>query len=131
MRPEKDSGNGVLAWLALFGSSGTLICCALPIILVTLGAGATVGALTSSLPFLMTLSEHKLWVFLASGIMLVVALYLHWRPARTCPADARLGAACSASRVWSGRVLLLSVGLWLIGFFFAFMLFPLILWWEG
>jgi len=46
MRPPKSNAHGALSWLALFGSSGTLICCALPIILVTLGAGATIAALT-------------------------------------------------------------------------------------
>ena len=35
MQPTTSKHNGLLSWLALFGSSGTLICCALPIILVT------------------------------------------------------------------------------------------------
>ena len=131
MGVEKNRGNRALPWLALFGSSGTLICCALPIILVTLGAGATVAALTSELPFLITLSEYKLWVFIGSGVVLALALYLQWRPARQCPGDAQLGAACATSQVWNRRVLLLSVILWVIGFFFAFLLFPLMLWWEG
>jgi len=36
-----------LSWLTLFASTGTLICCALPITLVTLGLGTTVAALTA------------------------------------------------------------------------------------
>ncbi len=35
-----------VTWLTLFASTGTLICCALPILFVTLGLGATVAALT-------------------------------------------------------------------------------------
>jgi hypothetical protein len=35
----------------------------MPIILVTLGMGASVVALTSSAPFLIVLSQHKVWVF--------------------------------------------------------------------
>jgi len=119
------------SWLALFGSSGTLICCALPIILVTLGAGATVAALTSELPFLMTLSANKGWVFLGSGLLLTLAVVVEWRPGRVCSAEPGMGAACQASRVWNRRILLVSVSLWLIGFFFAFMLFPLVLWWDS
>ena len=41
-----------LAWLALFASTGTLICCALPIVFVMLGLGATVAAISLSVPFL-------------------------------------------------------------------------------
>ena len=56
----KETGLG---WLTLFVASGTLICCALPIILVTLGLGATVAALSSNAPFLVILTLHKVWVF--------------------------------------------------------------------
>jgi len=130
MPPTTSKHNGLLSWLALFGSSGTLICCALPIILVTLGAGATVAALTSKLPFLMTLSAHKGWVFVGSGLLLSLAAYLEWRPGRSCPIDPKLSAACQTSRVWNRRILVASISLWLIGFFFAFLLFPLVLWWD-
>jgi len=130
MRASRFDRHGALSWLALFGSSGTLICCALPIILVTLGAGATVGALTSRLPFLITLSDNKLWVFVGSGLLLMLAAWLEWRPGRQCPTDSALAAACQTSRVWNRRVLVVSIGLWLVGFFFAFLLFPLVLWWE-
>ena len=34
----------------LFTTTGTLLCCALPIIFVTLGMGATVVAMTSAFP---------------------------------------------------------------------------------
>ena len=37
-----------VTWLALLTTTGTLVCCALPIIFVSLGMGATVAALTSS-----------------------------------------------------------------------------------
>jgi len=131
MRPATRSGNGLWSWLALFGSSGTLICCALPIILVTLGAGATVAALTNELPWLMTLSANKGWVFLGSGLLLGLAAWLEWRPGRSCPVDADLGTACRSSRVWNRRILIASMSLWLIGFFFAFLLFPLVLWWDS
>lgn len=71
--------TGGLSWVALFASTGTLVCCALPILLVSLGAGATVAALTSALPILVTLSHYKLWVFGVSGLLLAVA-------APSCPA---------------------------------------------
>ena len=45
-------------WLILFASTSTLLCCALPILLVSLGLGAVVVSMASSLPFLVTLSQH-------------------------------------------------------------------------
>lgn len=65
--------DGSITWLTLFASAGTLVCCALPIILVTLGLGATVAALTSSFPILIKLSQHKEWVFAFSGAMLMLS----------------------------------------------------------
>jgi hypothetical protein len=49
-----------MPWLTLFAATATLICCALPLVLVTLGFGASVAALTNSVPFLISLSEASL-----------------------------------------------------------------------
>lgn len=117
--------------LALVASTGTLVCCALPILLVTLGAGATVAAFTSSFPLVMTLSENKSWVFLVSGVLLAGAAWLDWRPGRACPADSVLGAACKRNRLWNRRILLTTAAVWSVGFFAAFLLYPLVRWWDG
>jgi len=50
--------QGRWGWLVLFTSSATLICCALPILLVTLGLGAVSASLFSTLPFLVVLAWH-------------------------------------------------------------------------
>lgn len=76
-----------VSWLTLFASTGTLICCALPIILVTLGLGAAVVSLTSTFPFLIVLSQHKIWVFAFSALMLGVSGGLLYRPGRRCPTE--------------------------------------------
>ena len=47
------------SWVTLFASAGTLVCCALPIALVTLGLGAALSSLTSSFPVLITLSQYN------------------------------------------------------------------------
>lgn len=60
----------LLGYVSLFTSVGTLLCCALPSLLVLLGLGATVGAVLSSAPWLVTLSRHKQWVFLVSGLLI-------------------------------------------------------------
>jgi len=117
-----------LFWLTLFASSGTLICCALPIILVTLGLGATVAAMTSSFPFLIVLSQHKIWVFAFSGIMLLLSGFLMYRPGRSCPSDPELAALCSKAGLWNLRIYWLSLVIWSIGFFAAYLALPLRMW---
>jgi len=47
------------AWLVLFAFSTTLVCCALPILLVSLGLGAVSASLFANLPFLVTLAQYK------------------------------------------------------------------------
>jgi mercuric ion transport protein len=117
-----------LGWLTLFASGGTLICCALPIILVTLGLGATVAAFTSSFPLLVTIAQHKVWVFTGSGAMLLVSGWLMYRPGRACPADPELGRLCDQTQVWNRRIYWSSVTLWGIGFFAAYLALPLRIW---
>ncbi len=125
-----DAATGI-SWLALFTSLGTLVCCALPIVLVTLGLGAAVAALTSTFPFLITLSQHKGWVFAVSGVLLAVSAWLTWGPrGRRCPADPARAAACARARRWNRRVLAAGIGIWAIGAFAAFALYPLARWWD-
>lgn len=130
-RQEKaviPKASGLSSWLALFTSTGTLICCALPITLVSLGMGATVAALTSSFPFLVTLSEHKAWIFAISGILLLVSGWLTYRSGRTCPADLRLAALCERAQRWNRRVLGVSAAIWALGFLAAYVLLPVRVW---
>lgn len=108
----------------LLTSSGTLICCALPIIFVTLGMGATVAVMTSTFPFLITLSQYKIWVFLFSGFMLLVSGWLMFRPGRACPHEPDLAQACGTAHKWNKRIYWSSVAIWGIGFMAAFLALP-------
>ncbi|HEC21934.1 MAG TPA: hypothetical protein ENI95_03340 [Chloroflexi bacterium] len=112
----------------LFTTTGTLICCALPIILVTLGLGTAVVAMTSAFPFLITLTKYKIWVFAFSGLMLAVSGWLMYRPGRACPTDERLGRACNTAQRWNRRIYWTSVTIWGIGFFAAYLLLPIRIW---
>src|SRR3954447_10778760 len=89
--------GALLNYLSLFTSFGTLFCCALPSLLVLLGLGATVASFLSAVPWLVTLSRHKHWVFAASGLLIGGNLLYVYGLARACPTDAP--EACdSASR---------------------------------
>jgi len=109
------------ALLSLLTSGGTLVCCALPALLVALGAGAALSSLISAVPQLVWFSLHKMEIFAAAGIMLALAGWLQWH-ARSlpCPLDPALAAACSRIRKMSLRLYLLSAAIFLTGGFFAF-----------
>ncbi len=106
-------------WLALLTSSSTLLCCALPALLVSLGAGAVLASLVSAFPALIWLTQHKLWLFLLAGVMLAIGGWLQARPA-VCPADAQLAKACAQAKKVSRVVYWLSVSVYLVGGFFAY-----------
>ncbi len=106
---------------ALLASSGTLICCALPALLVTLGAGAVLSSLVSALPQLVWISEHKDGVFLLAGAMLAAAGAAQWRArSAPCPVDPVLRHACLRTRSVSAAVYLISVVLFVVGGWFAY-----------
>ena len=114
-----------VTYFTLFTTTGTLICCALPIMLVTLGLGATVAAMTSTFPFLITLSIYKTWVFAFSGLMLAFSGWLMFRSGRACPTDPALARKCTSAHKWNKRIYWTSVVIWAIGFFAAFLALPL------
>src|ERR1700691_4660645 len=68
-RPPRTRG-GAFSFLSLFTSLGTLLCCALPSLLVLFGLGATVASILSEAPWLVTLSHHKHWVFIVAGVLI-------------------------------------------------------------
>ena len=115
-------------WLILFTSSATLVCCAIPIVLVTVGMGAAVAALYSNLPFLAFLGQHKVWVFVIAALILALVAWIIYRPGRACPADPELGKACASADKWNVRLFWVSVAVWCVGFFAAYLLLPVTEW---
>ncbi|TAG05468.1 MAG: hypothetical protein EAZ43_03025 [Betaproteobacteria bacterium] len=110
-------------WFSIFTSASTLVCCAIPALLVALGAGATLAALVGAVPQIVWLSENKTLVFGAAGLMLAIAGYFQWR-ARflPCPIDPVLSASCTRQRKVSQVIYFASVAIYVAGGFFAFVL---------
>jgi hypothetical protein len=107
--------------LSLFASSSTLVCCALPALLVALGAGAALSSLVSVFPQVVWLSEHKLELFSGAGLALAASGWLQWRNRTApCPADPALRDACLSTRRTSWRLYLFSVAVYAVGGWFAF-----------
>lgn len=110
-----------MAFLSLFTSTGTLVCCALPALLVALGAGAALSTLVSVVPGLVWVSEYKEAVFLGAGVMLAVSGWLQWRARfAPCPINPAQRDACVRTRQSSRRVYQLSVAVYAVGSWFAF-----------
>jgi hypothetical protein len=119
----RNSNGRVLPYFSLFASTGTLLCCALPSLLVAIGAGATLASLATNFPLLVTLSEKKVWVFLVAGLLLSFAGFLQWKAKDApCPIDPDLAKACDRSRKLSLALYFISVGIFAIGGVFAFVL---------
>jgi hypothetical protein len=129
-RPRESS---LLAFLSLFTSIGTLLCCALPSLFVLLGLGATVASVLSAAPFLVSLSHHKPWVF-GSAAILISAGFLYayrWAPRRrgdSCAATEQ--SACGRAQRVSRVVLWISSALFAVGVFFAYLLAPILARWS-
>ena len=113
----------LLAFLSLFSSLSTLICCAIPAALVSLGLGATLASTLSSVPQLIWFSEHKELVFGFAGICLIITLVSRmFSQNLSCPVDPELARACTNARKISSAIFYLSLFLFLTGGFFAFII---------
>jgi len=114
--------------LALFASASTLICCALPALLVTIGAGAVMAGLAGNVPGLVFLSAHKGWVFTLAALLLAGAWYARWSTRNApCPADPAKAKACARMRAFGGAALWVASILLAVGAFFAFFAAELLL----
>jgi hypothetical protein len=125
-----QSGSGFGSSLAsfwssmasLFASSSTLVCCALPALLVSLGAGAALSSVIAVVPQVVWLSEHKDGLFVLAGVMMLASGALQWRSRHApCPIDPVLRDACLRTRKTSATVFKASVACYLIGGWFAFL----------
>ncbi len=119
-RAEQRRG-AASSWLALFAGTSTLVCCALPALLVTLGAGAALATLVSVFPQIVWLSEHSAWVFGIGAVMLALGGAAQWQQRHApCPLDPGLRQACMAQRRRSARIYAVSLLLFAVGAWFAF-----------
>ena len=112
-------------FLSLFTSTSTLVCCALPALLVSLGAGAVFASLTSYFPQLIWIAERKKSLFIIAGILILISGYVEFRTQKV-DCDIRAAEICQPVKKWRKWVWFLSVVTYGVGFLFAFIL-PVIL----
>lgn len=107
--------------LALFASLSTLVCCALPALLITLGAGAVMAGLAANVPGLVWLTAHKGILFGGAGMLLAIAAAVKWFMRNApCPIDPAQAKACMRMRRTGTFILGVAILAYVIGGFFAF-----------
>ena len=121
--------NDFVSIASLFTSFSTLLCCALPSLLVALGMGAVLAGMVSDFPFLVALSKYKNWTFLVAGLLIGFNFWLFYgrkRDYQTCEIDENgKETACDTAARWSKVILWISAGIYLAGLFMAYLLLPL------
>lgn len=118
----------VSAFLSLFGSFSTLLCCGIPALLVLLGLGASFAGLITAVPQITILSEYKAVTFSLSGLLILlswIARSMAPEP-KSCEIAENGATACETTKGWSFWILLASTVLFLIAVCMAFIL-PIIL----
>jgi hypothetical protein len=116
-----SKGSKFASWLGLFGSFGTLLCCAIPSTLVLLGFGATLASFLGNFPQLIWLSENKGIVFGLSFVMLGISYGAQkYSQSQVCPIDKK--EDCESTKDWSRPLFWISLSINVIGSFYAFIL---------
>ena len=112
----------LLSSFSLFGSLGTLVCCAFPALLVSLGSGATLAALLTNVPQLIWISEHRVLIFGGAAFLLLLAGSLLWKQRKLpCPIDPGQARSCMYFRKMSLWIYCIALLLYGIGFSFVFL----------
>lgn len=128
MRVLKSLKQDFVSIASLFTSVSTLLCCALPSLLVAVGMGAVVAGLVSDFPALIWLSKYKEWTFLVAGILIGFNFWLFYgrKSNQVCEID-EFGneTPCDTAARWSKIILWISFGLYVLGLFSAYLLLPI------
>ena len=113
------------SFFALFTSTGTLICCALPAAVAAFAGGAALTSMISTFPWMVTLSGYKEWIFFGSGIMLLISGILVYRPKGKMACSITGGQGCEVAGRFTKVMFWSSVIIYSTGAFFAYALVPI------
>ena len=106
----KKQESSKLGLLTLLASTSTLICCALPALFVTLGAGATFASMVNFFPQLIIISHYQVYISVITLIILIIAgLLIEKSKYDPCPVDPNLRDICLRTRKKTSYVYYISV----------------------
>ena len=118
--------QSLASFLALFTSTGTLLCCAFPAAIAAVAGGAAVTSLVSTIPWLIPLSANKGWIFIGSGLMILFSASLVIRPKGSIACSITGGEGCENAGRFTRMMLVISVIIYLVGVLFAYALVPIL-----
>ena len=142
MKTKANTGNNPLqnkkasrmqkltGFLALFTSTGTLLCCALPAAIAAVAGGAAVGAFVSTFPWLISISHYKGWIFFLAFLLIVFSGILTFRPHGKLACSITGGQGCEVAGRFSKIMFWISVIIYVIGFSFAYEIIPILRFFE-
>lgn len=116
----------VISFLALFSSTGTLICCALPASLAAIAGGSAVVGLMSTFPWLAPLSQNKGWIFLVAGVLIAFNALLSFRPKGAVACAITGGKGCEGAGSFSKGMLWISSVVYTVGVFMSYAIVPIL-----
>lgn len=105
-----------MRWITFFTSFSTLLCCALPSLMVAIGAGSTLVSLFTHWPWMITISEYKEVTWFVAGSLLSFNGWRLWKNRNApCPLDPDLARTCAQARhfslwLWGGSMIIYIVG---------------------
>ena len=109
--------------VTLLFSLGTLVCCVLPFIFVSLGAGAALLGFLTLFPFLVEVSNYKLHIFTISGLLIIISVLSFLFSRRlSCPIDNKGAESCKKLKKISKVMIIFSAVLFSLGFVFNFVI---------
>ncbi len=116
----------IISFFALFGSTGTLLCCALPAALAAVAGGAAVTTMLSTFPWLVPLSRHKEWIFIGAGLLITFNAVLVFRPMGKLACSITGGKGCEVAGAFQKFMLWASIAIYAVGTFMAYGLVPIL-----
>ena len=115
--------NKLLSFLSLFGSLSTLLCCALPVTLVSLGMGAAFASLTANFPLIIWIVERKELLFITTAILLFISFFMMKKSERLpCPIDPQQRNVCQTSKKISRKIYWITVFIYIVGLTFSYVI---------
>ena len=113
----------LLPFFTLFTSFATTLCCALPALLITFGFGFVFAGLISTFPWITLLSKYKIFIFIFSGIVLLLSIVLYFfSKKQSCTLNIKGQKYCGKLRKLNLFLLIVSIFVYTLSLFFAFLL---------
>lgn len=121
----------IVSVVSLFGSTGTLLCCALPAGIAALAGGAAIATYVSTFPFVVPLSRYKEWIFLVAGVLIVMNGILTLRPRGKLACSITGGKGCEVAGMFTKAMFWMALGIYVVGVFMTYGIVPVLEWLEG